>query len=283
MGKCESSQRTAFSSNDKHLFTDSNGANHILAFFCVIKLIHVVDRVDIGLFFNIPANLSSKLSVPNLPGWLKHSQPRSLTLVLPQVHIILWTYDDVSSRHSVHIDIQSNLFTFDGRSDGVAQVYLSDFLIWSRKYCTKLSFSPDLCKLLDVLHVLFVWFGIPENDAEFHSVWLLECENQCAVWKITPFVVGPDWSAVNVRASSNGQTQAISFPSQISDSFGVRDSEIFQVIAFAIEELDNGSFLFILKGTSSNSHNGTRWIPFDFTQNHWGVNCNWIVILVIFH
>ena len=98
----------------------------------------------------------------------------------------------MSSGHSVHADIECDLFAFDGGTNRVAQVDLGGFLIWTGEDGTELTFALDFGQLLYVFHVLFVRFCVPKDDTELDSVRFLECEDQCAVGKVAPFVIWPD-------------------------------------------------------------------------------------------
>lgn len=55
------------------------------------------------------------------------------------------------------------------------------------------------------------------------------------------------------------------------------------MISLTIKKLDNCSFLFIFQRTSCNCDDGSYWVPFNFAEYHWSINCNWIFILIIFH
>ena len=84
------------------------------------------------------------------------------------------------------------MFAFNGGADGVAKIDLGYVLIWTRKDGAKFTFTLDFCQLLHVLHVLFVRFGAPKDNAKLNPVRFLECEYQSAVGKVAPFVIWPD-------------------------------------------------------------------------------------------
>lgn len=177
MWKGKSSESSTLSSDYKHLFTDSNCTNHIFTLFCVIKLVHVVNWIDIRFLFNKPTNLSTKFSVTDLSSWFKHRKPWCLTFILPQVNIILWTDNNVCSWHSINSYIKGNLFTFDSSTNRIAKINLSDFLVRFWKNCTKLPFTFYLSKFFNIFHKLLVCFSIPKHNAELNSVRFLESKN----------------------------------------------------------------------------------------------------------
>lgn len=88
------------------------------------------------------------------------------------------------------------MFGFDGGSNGVAEVYLSDFFLGVRKESAEFALSFDLCQLFDILHVLFISLSVPKDYAELHSICLLVSEHQSTIRKVAPFVVRSHCCAV---------------------------------------------------------------------------------------
>lgn len=180
------------------MFTDSNSTNNILTLFCVVKLIHIVYWINIWLLFNKPTNLTTKFSISDLSSWFKHCQSWCLTFVLPQVNIILWANNNVSSWHSINSNIKSYLLAFNSCTNRIAKINLGNLLIRFWKNCTKLTLAFYLSKLFHIFHKFLISLGVPKDYTKLHSIRLLKSKYQCSIGKITPFVVRTNWSAINV-------------------------------------------------------------------------------------
>lgn len=157
------------------------------------------------------------------------------------------------------------------------------FLLRMRKNSTELALAFYLCQLFDILHVFFIRFSVPEHHTKLHSVCLLICEDQSAIRQIAPLVVRSHCCTVDCRARCNCYPQTCSLPSDVVNCLSIGDSEVFKMISFAIEKFDYSSFLFILKGASSDSYHCSSRIPFDLAKNHRSINRNWVFIFVVFH
>ena len=66
MWQSESSQNTTLSSHNEQLFSNSHRTDNIFRLLSVVKLIHVVDLVDIRFIINEPTYLPAHLPVTYL-------------------------------------------------------------------------------------------------------------------------------------------------------------------------------------------------------------------------
>ena len=133
--------------------------------------------VGVGFVIDKPTDLSTHFTVASLGGGLEHCQPRSLTLVLPHIAVVLRAGDDVGLGHGEDRNLQASLFAFDSGPYGVAEVDLGDFFFRMGENGAELAFSFDFSQFPNVFHVLLIAFCIPEDHAELHSVCLLVGED----------------------------------------------------------------------------------------------------------
>lgn len=227
MWQCKSPQHSTLSADDQHLLSHSHSADNILRLLGVVKLINVINLVDVRLVIHKPTDLSTHLAISNLRGRLEHGQSGGLTLVLPHVDVVFGACNDVGLGHSEHRNIQSCLFCLDGGSNGITEIDLSDLLFRMRENRAELALALDLNQLLHVLHVLLIGFGVPEDHAELHSVGFLVAEDQNSIGEVTPLVVGPDCSHVDVGSCCNCNPEAGALPSDVIDCLCIGDPEVF--------------------------------------------------------
>lgn len=100
MRQCESPEHSALPANDQHLLGHRHSADDILRLLGVVKLIDVIDLVDVRLVVHEPADLPSHLAIAHLRGGLKHGQSGGLALVLPHVDVVLGAGNDMGLRHA---------------------------------------------------------------------------------------------------------------------------------------------------------------------------------------
>ena len=166
--------------------------------------------------------------------------------------------------HAENSDFETYLLCLYCCSNRVAKINLSYLLFRVGIYGTILSLTFYFNQLLNVFHVLFIRFCVPENNAKLHSVSLLISKHKNSIGKIAPFVIWTHCSNVNIRTGCNRHSQARAFPSDIINSLCIGNTQVFQMVSFTVEELDNCPLLLVFKRTASNCKHCATRIPLDF-------------------
>ena len=152
------------------MLADSHSTNWVLTFFRVVEGSGIIETTKVRFFLNKPAYFPTDFSVPSLGGWFKHSEPGSLTFVLPHIDIVFRTNNNVSFGHAIHNHIHGNFFGLNDGSDRIAEVNLGNFIIVLGEDGAELSLALNLGQILHIFHELLIGFGVPKHHTKLHSV-----------------------------------------------------------------------------------------------------------------